>query len=277
MNDHNQVYLLPVILNALLLFFFLAFVVVLVISLKKKLNDHAREKQKLIYDYQDKLVRVRIEEQENAKNQISKELHDNVGQLLGLAQMNMHTVLDNEQYGSYRTGRMIKDTLTLIDRTAYFLHNISHTLNSDYISRLGLIEMLRRELDFINISRGIKCVVDIEGDSRSMNDDTEILIYRIVQELLHNTIKHARATQVTITLIYADDHFSIRIADNGVGFDLAKVRTTGGIGFINMYQRADVLKGKLEIDSAPGKGSAATLTIDASHYETEHAYPDIDF
>lgn len=276
MNDHTPVYLLPVILNAMLLLFFLAFVIVLVISLKRKLNAHAMEKQKLIYDYQDKLVRIRIEEQENAKNQISKELHDNVGQLLGLAQMNMHTVLDNEQYGNYRTGRMIKDTLSLIDRTAYFLHNISHTLNSDYISRLGLIEMLRRELDFINISRGILCVVDIEGDSRSLDGETEILIYRIVQELLHNTIKHARASQVTITLIYTEDHFTIRIADNGVGFDVSKVRNTGGIGFINMYQRADLLKGRLEIQSAPGEGSSATLTIDASHYE-EPAYPDTEY
>lgn len=276
MNDHTPVYLLPVILNAMLLLFFLAFVIVLVISLKRKLNAHAMEKQKLIYDYQDKLIRIRIEEQENAKNQISKELHDNVGQLLGLAQMNMHTVLDNEQYGNYRTGRMIKDTLSLIDRTAYFLHNISHTLNSDYISRLGLIEMLRRELDFINISRGILCVVDIEGDSRSLDGETEILIYRIVQELLHNTIKHARASQVTITLIYTEDHFTIRIADNGVGFDVSKVRNTGGIGFINMYQRADLLKGKLEIQSAPGEGSSATLTIDASHYE-EPAYPDTEY
>lgn len=276
MSDHTPVYLLPVVLNALLLLFFLAFVIILVISLKRKLNAHAMEKQKLIYDYQHKLMRVRIEEQENAKNQISKELHDNVGQLLGLAQMNMHTVLDNEQYGSYRTGRMIKDTLNLIDRTAYFLHNISHTLNSDYISRLGIIEMLRKELDFINISRGIKCEIEIEGASRALDGETEILIYRIVQELLHNIIKHARASQVTITLVYTDNDFTISIADNGVGFDVAKVRTTGGIGFINMYQRADLLKGKLNIESAVGKGSKATLTIDASHYE-QPAYPDTEY
>jgi signal transduction histidine kinase len=234
------------------------------------------EKQKMIYDYQDKLIRVRIEEQENAKNQISKELHDNVGQLLGLAQMNMHSVLDNKQYGNYRTTRMIKDTLNLIDRTAYFLHNISHTLNSDYISKLGIIEMLRKELDFIHISRGIRCIVNIEGNSRSIAAETEVLIYRIVQELLHNIIKHARASEITITLVYTNDQFTIRIADNGVGFDVNKVRTTGGIGFINMYQRADLMKGRLDIQSAVGKGSTATLTIDGSHYE-QPAYPDTDY
>jgi len=211
------------------------------------------------------MLQANIEAEENIRLKISKDIHDNIGQLLGLAQINMYS-LTNELSGSFRISRIMRDTIKIIDRVAQDIHHIGHELNDDHIIAAGFIEIVRNYLDSINISKGIKAQLDIEGPPRQLSKEKEINIFRIIQEALHNILKHADATKITIKFIYKIDSLHLIIADNGKGFDMKSVDLSKGIGIKNLYQRTELLNGHLNIQSMPDIGTTLFFSFSIPSY-----------
>ena len=252
--------LIPIFLSGtVLLTLFAFFIVVYVLVQKQKQNVHHLERNKMIYDHQNMILTTRIEEQERAMDQVSKEIHDNLGQQTNFAKMNLLTIAmyatDNQQK------TVIEKTKTILDGIIKDIRNISHSLNSDFIKDIGLINMLQEELNYLNLSPTINCDIDIIGDDKKFLPEKELLIYRIAQEAIHNVSKHAQATNLDIILTYEANTFIMTIADNGIGFDKNKIYEMKGLGFLNMFQRARYVHGSLEVESVPNDGSTITLTI----------------
>jgi len=254
----------PVILvfvsGTLLLALFALFIITYSLVQKQKQNAYQLEKSAMIYNHQNKLLIARVEEQENTMDQISKEIHDNLGQLLGLLKMNIIGI------GKRATGddqlRLIETTKKLADHLLRDVQSISHSMNSDFIKKRGLINVLEDELEYLSVSCEIKCSIEKTGEQKTFKPDKELLIYRIAQEAIHNVNKHSYANELSIALEYEDNTFVMKIADNGKGFEKQKIYDLNGIGFLNMFHRAKLLNGSLDIESAPGEGCTIALRLD---------------
>jgi two-component system, NarL family, sensor kinase len=260
----NDKYLLPLFVSGtILLVLFVFFIIAYLLVQKQKQNAYQLEKSRLIYNHQNKLLHVRIEEQERSMDQVSKEIHDNVGQLLNLTKMNMHPIAKRATDPDQRT--LIDNTRALIDQLINEVRSISHSLNTDYIKANGIVSVLEEETRFIMNSHDIRCQVNLSGDNKAFDPEQELFIYRIAQEAIHNVIKHAHASELTIDLTYEPELFTMSITDNGKGFELNEIYELKGIGFLNMMQRAKLLNASLDIQSQPSKGCTITLTMKKAH------------
>lgn len=245
--------------GSLLLTLFAFFLIAYLLVQKNKQNAYQLEKRQMIFDHQNSILRTKIEEQENTMDQISKELHDNIKSVLGFAQMSMYNIAGLAS--SKEQAVLIDKTNKIIGDVIDELHNISHSLNSNFIRNIGFVDTITKELENIKLAKNITYKLDIAGDPVSLDAEKEIHIYRIAQEVIQNCMKHANATHLNFALTYEQDLFMMKISDNGRGFDKNKVFQMKGLGFLNMFQRARYVHGSLEVDSVPGQGSTVTLTL----------------
>ncbi len=257
----NDKYLIPVFVSGtILLVLFVFFIIAYLLVQKHKQNAYALEKSRIAYDHRNNILKTRIDEQERTLHQISKELHDNIGMLLHFKSLNIDRIgmlaTDEEQK------KLIRNAQDILDHLLADVRSISHSLNSDYVKNLGIKDAVTKELEYVHAATGIVCTVNVEGNEVGYAPAKELLVYRIVQEALHNVMKHAKATKLDVVLSYELHSFEISMTDNGVGFDTIKVYEFNGIGFVNMLQRAKMLNGHLGVRSEPGKGSTITLQMD---------------
>ena len=213
----------------------------------------------MIYSHEHKLLSARIEEQDRAMDNFSREIRENIGQLLNFTKMNMFPIAkyatDSKQI------ELIENTKQLLDQLINDVHNISHSLNSDYIKINGLPQVLREELNFIINPQNVVFHIDVTGNYQSFEPERELLIYRIAREAIVNISKHASATAVSVQLDYDNDGLKMQITDNGCGFDKSKLTDSEGSGLVNMMQRAMIIDADLEINANPDKGCCVTLNV----------------
>lgn len=245
--------------TVLIIVLFLAIVTGIQLYLKKQKSSIA-EKAEMLHAHQQQLMEARLEEQERVMTQVSRDLHDNLSQQIGFLQMNLkgmaESVSNPELQGNY-----IENCKTITGRLSNDMRNISYSLNSDYIRARGLGEVLEKEVRFINNARGHACELEVEGVYATLPSNTELIIYRIAQEALHNVLKHAHAGRIWIRLCY-DEHFMhLYVSDDGGGFDTSSSQFRSGLGIYNMQQRALLLNAQLRIESSLGGGCSLMLKV----------------
>jgi two-component system, NarL family, sensor kinase len=209
-------------------------------------------------NYQNQILQSRLEVQEQSFKYFSEEIHDNIGQLLSIVKMQLYNIRNNSKEQEIVT--KATDCTDLLGKAITDLRNISHTLNSAFVSNAGIADAIEKDLEYIRSAKEVKCTLHVTGDEYSLGNEKELLIFRIVQEAIANAVKHASPTAIDIYLHYTPDAFSVVIRDNGAGFntnDSAK----GGIGLNNMHVRTELLKGDLLVTSEKDKGTTITLNI----------------
>jgi len=259
MND-NHFLILILFSGTLLLALFALFIITYLLVQKQKQNAYQLEKSSMIYNHQNKILLTRVEEQEKTMDQISKEIHDNVGQLLNFMKMNIYAI--EHLSTSENQLKIIDKTKQLLDHVIRDVHSISHSLNSEFIKSKGLFTALEEELEYITFSHDLVCKVNETGKHKTFSPDKELLIFRIAQEAIHNITKHAQATAINISLDYGENTFVMKIADNGIGFEKQKIYDLNGIGFLNMFHRAKLMNGTLDIETKPSYGCVITLRLE---------------
>lgn len=254
MNDN---YFLPVYLGSTILLVVIVFFIIFYVVIHSR-RQHANrlEKEQLRHEYERRMFTARLEEQERAMTQISKEIHDNVSQKVDFIEMNLKAVEDAEN--KEMQAKFWQNTQGLLEQVRADLRNISYSLNSDYIRERGLGEMLSKELDYLCASRRIHCALHVDGIYKTLPAEKELIIYRIAQEALHNAAKYSKANSIEITLQYGET-FTMKVTDDGVGFDRDSEDFINGLGFRNMQQRADLLGAELVVKAAPDKGCSVVL------------------
>lgn len=246
--------------GTMLLMLFVFFFILYMQVQKRKQNRFRHEKEQMELSYRNEILKTGLEIQEQALNKVSEELHDNVGGRLTAIMRNMvaaNTPLPKETADMLRT-----QAVSLLEEVVKDVRNISHTLNSQYIATKGLVDSVKKEVDYICRATGIECKVKITGDYYSIEDEKELILFRMVQESINNVVKHAGATSLDVVMHYEPNYFIIKISDNGVGFNsLAPASDTSGIGLINMQNRAKLINGSLHINSTPGVGTDIILSV----------------
>ncbi|MGH2647449.1 MAG: sensor histidine kinase, partial [Ginsengibacter sp.] len=127
------------------------------------------------------------------------------------------------------------------------------------LTKFGLDEALKEYCNSVNITGLIRVKYQSLGMQLRLEQSTEIIIYRIVQELLNNVLKHAAASEAFVQLIRQENRLSVVVEDNGKGFDANLAGNKDGAGLINVRSRVDYLKGQLDINSEPGKGTLINI------------------
>ncbi|WP_118953085.1 sensor histidine kinase [Taibaiella helva] len=227
---------------------FIFFLIAALVRLKG--NQMKKERQ---------LLKAIAEERERTMLSISAEIHDNVNQVLSLARMSLKMI---GKFAIPEQEKYIGESGRMLDTAMGDLRNISHSLNSGYLKERGLLASLEEEVKWVNISKNIHCTLEIEGAFRSLDRDMELMIIRIAQEAIHNTLRHARASNLVIRLQYQEQSLTMVLKDDGKGFTIDPQSPWKGLGLHSMYERSRIIGGTIAIDSGEG-GTAITLTVPA--------------
>jgi signal transduction histidine kinase len=199
-----------------------------------------------------------VEGQEEERKRIARELHDGLGVLLSTAKMQFKTIEDNSPGNS----EMLKKAAGLLEKASSDVRRISHNMMPGILTKLGLDEAIEDLFDNINDTPGITATLNIENEEeRRLSENTEIMIYRMVQEMVNNTLKYAGADKVSLDLIYEDKTVSLQYSDNGKGFDVDEKLKNKSIGLTSIQSRVNFLGGKLNINSKPGRGTTYFISI----------------
>jgi len=238
------------------------FIVSFALLFKRRQLQNMREKELMRSEFEREMLQTQIEIQEQTMQHISQELHDNIGQILSLVKISLANLpLDSNE----SKARQKVDTLRqLIGKALGDLRNLSKTLNSDYLLQSKLSEALRFELALIEQSGVCRTQLNVEGPEWPLTTQQQLIVFRIVQEVLNNALKHAQATLLIVTLNYHEG-FSVQIKDNGKGFDWDKMSGRGaydkGAGLHNTQTRAALIGAKISYQTAPGQGPTVELRL----------------
>lgn len=251
--------------SAIFLFFCLAYFILFVFfqyRKKQRINLHEQERLKAVFTEQ--LLQSQVEIQENTLEQIGQEIHDNIGQALTFVKLSINTInLDNRQ----QTEAKLVQSAELVSKAIQDLRNLSKILNTNFITNVGLSASIQYQLDYLQRTGAYQTALILSEDVYPIPPETEIVLFRVVQELLNNIVKHAEATTVSIRLDYQPALLTIAVNDNGKGFDLQQISNKAaakGLGLSNMQSRLTPIQATLHLSSEPAKGTQAVITLPTS-------------
>jgi len=222
-------------------------------------------------EYLRELSRKSIEALENDRRTTGKELHDSIGGSLAAIKLKLETiaeyVLQQPDIAAVSLANTIGSLQTVIKETKQIAANLRPTILDD----LGLLSTITWYVrQFSKQFSGIRLIPEIKVRERDIPDTHKIVIYRVLQESLHNAAKHSEATEVHFSLKCDADWIVLDIADNGRGFDVEKTLSRedplSGFGMVGMIERAEIVGGSLSIDSAAGKGTHIRMNLPRKPY-----------
>lgn len=197
---------------------------------------------------------------ENERRRMAGDLHDGVGQLLSATKMNLDTLLERLKATAPENLELIIKTIFMVDEGCREVRAITHQMMPKVLLKAGLVPALR---DFVNKieSRDLKITLETLVLEKQLNSNTEIVLYRVVQEAVNNAVKHAKASLLDIQLTIDGDGVSVTVEDNGQGFDTSRRAEFEGLGLKNIVARVTYLKGTVDISSSPGMGTLVAILI----------------
>ncbi len=206
---------------------------------------------------------VRIQEEE--RQRISRELHDDAVQSLVLLCRRLDSALDTgEPLPPLHNDRLL-EIKNMAQEIIDGLRDFTKALRPPILDDLGMVTSIRRMVTDITEREVAKGQLKVTGEERRLPSETELGIFRIAQEALRNVEHHAEATRVRVTITFTDDEVRLDVVDNGIGFSLSTVSgnpvASGQLGLISMQERAGLLGGWLKIKSAPGEGTRVTVSV----------------
>jgi two-component system NarL family sensor kinase len=240
----------------------------LVLAVSYLLFVRAKLKQKQLLDKElimQKELRSKavIEAEEKERVRIARELHDGIGQQLSAAKLNISGLQASLKTNKPEEEVMLRNAMDLLDESVKEVRAVSHSMVPNALIKSGLVSAVREFVNKISSTGDLKVNLEIVGMSERLEGTLENILFRVLQEIVNNIIKHSQAREVGIQFVKHDSDLTILIEDNGVGFDVDKKLNDpeGGIGLKNIQSRIDFLNGEVHFDSYPGKGTTITIEI----------------
>lgn len=224
----------------------------LFILFQKRKNALLLKNESAEKHFEQEISKAQIEIREETFRNISWELHDNIGQLLTLAKIQL------------QNNSPVDDVKETLNKCLRELRDLSKLINPDALKKMSLEQAIAEEVNRFNRLNFLESKLIIKGHQTKIDSNIEIVFFRILQEFFSNTIKHARATHLDILLDYQTDMLIITAKDNGLGFDLNK-QESSGIGLINIKNRAKLVNAHAAFLSEPNKGTELTITYNLNH------------
>ena len=203
--------------------------------------------------------------QEEERKRIARELHDDTSQALFALSRQLDNFARSNTRLTTETVTFLKDLRQQVNGTLEGIRRFTQELRPPMLDDLGLLATLRWEVSELEKRSGTKAGLIVKGSERRFSTETELIIFRIVQEALRNVEKHARASKVEVEIEFGKGKTVISVADNGKGFDvgesLAVLPRTGRLGLAGMEERVHLLNGRIKVESTLGKGTRVTVEL----------------
>jgi signal transduction histidine kinase len=219
-----------------------------------------QQEQIKFLERQQKIVSLQsmINGQETERTRIAKDLHDGLGGLFSTVKMYFSTLeYENEVL---KSNELFKKSFALVDNASIEVRRVAHNMMPEVLMKLGLINAIRDLCNNITSGKLLTVSFEVFGFDKRLNASTEIMLYRIIQELLNNIIKHARATEAIVQFTRDDENrLTVVVEDNGQGFNTLEADEKTHMGIETIKSRVHYLNGKLTIDSQRNVGTTVTM------------------
>lgn len=219
-------------------------------------------KRKIIFEKEKQLIALEsiLKGQEEERTRMAKDLHDSLGGMLSGIKLNLSSLKGNIMLDEKDSSLFYKSILQL-DNAIAEMRRVAHNMMPEALLRLGLAEAMQDYCDSINESRMVKMKYTQLGITNPIEKSMEVTLYRIIQELSNNAIKHASAKNILIQLSKNENTLTLIVEDDGIGFNSAQLANYKGNGLQNVQSRVDYIKGRFEIESYPNKGTTISIEI----------------
>ena len=239
------------ILLATFIFFFF-------ITYQKKLLKKELELNKIRTQQQEILLKNIVLAQEKERKRIAQDLHDEVGAMLSLVKLNVGRI--EKKADTDLSKNLAIDTKNHLDNVIHIVRQISRALLPPSLEKLGLVSATAELVSWVNKTGQI--MIDFWHNNNSYRFDRkkELALFRIIQELLNNAIKHSGANTIKINMRFVPNRLTVSFSDNGKGFNVEE-KLNSGLGLTNLESRTKILGGKYKIKSVEGKGTFSLIDI----------------
>ncbi|SEC93524.1 Histidine kinase [Tenacibaculum sp. MAR_2009_124] len=204
-------------------------------------------------------INAMIDGQEKERIRIAEDLHDNIGSVLATLKLHFENLQLNRNKKQFDQNILFQKTETLIDEAYLKIRSIAHAKNSGVIANQGLLVAVKLMAEKISSANKVQINVIDFGLNNRLENSLEITLFRIIQELATNVIKHAHATEVNINISQFNDHINIIVEDNGIGFIYNTIERSQGMGLGSIEKRVEYLAGTFEVDSTINKGTSIII------------------
>ncbi|WP_299437884.1 sensor histidine kinase [uncultured Aquimarina sp.] len=234
---------------------------------KQRIAEQEREieiqkTEKLLKNQELTAIDAMISGQEKERQRLANDLHDNLGSTLATVKLHFDHLKNNRGNPKMENiEELYTKTNNLLDEAYQKVRTIAHEKNSGVMAKQGLLPAVKNLAKKASNSDGLKIEVQDYGLDERLDNTLEISIFRMIQELITNTIKHANASEVNISLTNHDSLLNIIIEDNGKGFNAKILPEKDGMGLKNIEKRIEHMEGTFEIDSTIGKGTNIIINI----------------
>ncbi len=247
------------IMMGITILFVMVVVLMYMLYRRRQLKQDAKL-QAEIMKQQDIATQSVLEAEEKERKRIAGDLHDGVGQMMSAVKMNLSSLASKIQLTNENDVALMDKTISLVDESCKEVRSVSHNMMPNALLKAGLSSAVKEFIDKIDHSK-LQVNLYTEGLQERLGNNTETVLYRVIQEIVNNVIKHAEANELDISLIRDEDGISCTVEDNGKGFDISTKENVDGIGLKNIQTRITYLKGTVEWDSFPDKGTLVAIHV----------------
>lgn len=224
----------------------------------KKLFNYTRRMENLAKENENRVFSAIVKTEEHERQMFAKELHDGLGPILSSVKMAFSAL--NKDIATESNKQILLKTNFAIDEAIITIKEISNKLSPHILSNFGLERAVKSFLDTIMIKQNVQVEFDSNLAGSRYDFNIETVVYRVVCELITNTLRHANAQKITIKFIHQNDCLSVNYSDDGVGFDMNNL-THKGMGLSNMESRVKSINGAIAIVSSPNNGMKVSINV----------------
>lgn len=255
MHPQTEKEIIIIFIAGIILFLFMiGYVINFLFLYQRKKRKHQGDTAALHKSFEESLMKTRFEIQEQVFQQIGKELHDNVGQLLstsrmliGLTERELHNPPDTLLTANATLGQAINE-----------IRSLAKSLDKEWLERFSFSENIQTMIERINAGKTIE-VEYVQSVELPLRSDEQIILFRIVQEAIQNAVKHAAPSHMRIAVEQEENNYLLTVSDDGKGFDLSSVSKS--MGLANMQHRVQLLQGTVQFNSIPDVGTTVSIRL----------------
>lgn len=226
------------------------------VTYQKRLLAKELEVNQIKTEQQKELLRTTIFAQENERKRFAEDLHDEIGAMLSAVKLNLNRLEKKAEEQSTRS--IASETKNYVDEVIFHIRRITRALLPPSLERFGVGQAINELISWIEKTGSINIAFTEGGEIRRFDIRNEMTVFRIVQELLNNSLKYSGASRIDIRLKYSGQYLFVLVSDNGRGFDVREAKGRG-LGLQNLEGRASVMKARIKIKSKPGHGTSVIL------------------
>ena len=252
--DLQESFELLIFVCSFVLLAFLILVFILFTVFQKRKIKFITERNEAILRYQEEVARSQLEIQETTLKNVSWELHDNIGQLLSVANLELN-ILTNT--AAYKEEERLIEIKGLIGKSLQEIRSLSRNLNREVINQIGLVESTKNELNRLERLKILDTSISTSGKIWQPPQDDALILFRIIQEFLNNVIKHAKASLLNIDFKFSETEILMTAEDDGIGFDTNLIAASSGL--VNMKSRAALINAEYSLESVEEKGTILVI------------------